>query len=74
MILLVASIILYMASILLFKRKEVAWLSVIVAVCSVGATILDQTLADNELILMIIPVIFVLLMSGLRVMGLMEKW
>lgn len=73
-ILLVASILLYLVTIILPKRMEIVWLAVIVSVCSMGGIILDNTVVDQELALLLIPNIFILLMSGLKAMGILEKW
>ena len=52
--LLIASIALYIVTILIPKRRELVWLTVFVSICSMGAILLDLTLRGEEVILLVI--------------------
>ena len=62
---------LYIISIIL-KRREMDWIATIVSVCGLCAMLIDESLTDNEMIILIPVFVFVLFMSALRVMGLAE--
>ena len=49
---------------LVVKRNPINWLAFFMSVCSIGQTITDVTLNETELVLLIIPTFYVLLMSG----------
>lgn len=49
---------------LIVKRNPINWLAFFMSVCSIGQTITDVTLNETELVLLIIPTFYVLLMSG----------
>lgn len=53
---------------LLYSRRiEIVWLTFFLSICSFGQTLNDTTLDSMEIALLIIPVFYVLLMSGLYV-------
>lgn len=53
---------------LLYSRRiEIVWLTFFLSICSFGQTLNDTTLDSMEVALLIIPVFYVLLMSGLYV-------
>ncbi len=62
---------LYILSLIL-KRREMDWIATIVSVCGLCAMLIDESLTDNEMIILIPVFVFVLFMSALRVMGLAE--
>lgn len=49
------------------KRTEVAWLTFFMAVCSFGQTISDVTLDSMEVVILMAPVFYIVLMSGIYV-------
>ena len=65
--LLAVTILLYIVNFYL-KRKEVDWLTLTVSVCAFCSILADVTVQDEQLILLIVPTVFVVFMSGLRVM------
>lgn len=50
------------------KRIEMVWLTFFMSVCSFGQTLSDTTLESMEVTILIVPMFYVLLMSGLYVM------
>lgn len=50
------------------KRIELVWLTFFMSVCSFGQTLSDITLESMEATILIVPMFYVLLMSGLYVM------
>lgn len=59
---------LYVLSLIL-RRNDLSWLSFFMSICSIGATLSDETLTTDDMVLCITPVFFVMLMSGLQAMG-----
>ena len=49
---------------LIVRKNPIYWLAFFVSVCSIGQTITDYSLTETELVLLIIPAFYVLLMSG----------
>lgn len=49
---------------LVVKKNPINWLAFFVSVCSIGQTVTDYSLTETELVLLIIPAFYVLLMSG----------
>lgn len=74
LILLVATIAIYVATIVLPKRKELYWLSLILSVCSIGGILIDETVVGDQFALMLVPCVFVFFMSILKVAGFTDKW
>lgn len=73
-ILMIATILLYVGTLLMPKVKEMTWLALIVSVCTMGAIILDPIVETEEFILVLIPDLFIFLMCGLKAMGILDKW
>lgn len=48
------------------RRVEVQWLGVFIAVCSIAISLVDETLQDDELTIMVIIPFFIMLMMGIR--------
>lgn len=74
LLLIVATVGLYIVTLFLSKRKELIWLNLFVAVCSLASLLIDETLKTDEMLLLMVPAIFVMLISSVKVMGLIEKW
>lgn len=71
-LMLIFAIGLYVVSLIL-KRNDISWLSFFMSICSIGATLSDETLTNEEITLTIMPVFFVMLMSGLTAMGIKNE-
>lgn len=67
-ILLCASLILFIARHLL-KKREISWLTLIVSVCGFCAVMIDSTIDDQTMVIAMMPVIFTSLLSALDIMG-----
>lgn len=67
-LMLIFAIGLYVLSLIL-RRNDLSWLSFFMSICSIGATLSDETLTTDDMVLCITPVFFVMLMSGLQAMG-----
>lgn len=74
LLLIIATVGLYIVTLFLSKRKELIWLNLFVAVCSLASLLIDETLKTDEMLLLMVPAIFVMLISSVKVMGLIEKW
>ena len=74
LLLIIATVGLYIVTLFLPKRKELIWLNLFVAVCSLASLLIDETLKTDEMLLLMVPAIFVMLISSVKVMGLIEKW
>ena len=46
------------------KKVEVQWLAMFLAVCSIAITLLDSTLSNDEMTVLIIIPFFTMLLSG----------
>lgn len=73
-LLIVATVGLYIMTLFLPKRKELIWLALLVSVCSIASLLIDESLKTDEMLLLMVPGIFVMLISSVKVMGLLEKW
>lgn len=52
-----------------FKNDNaVSWIAFFLSVCSIGQTITDTTVEGMEIVLLIVPMLYVFLMSGLSAM------
>lgn len=67
-LMLIFAIGLYVLSLVL-RRNDLSWLAFFMSICSIGATLSDETLTTDDMVLCITPVFFVMLMSGLQAMG-----
>lgn len=63
LVLLIVTIALFVIGVVT-KRNPINWLTFFVAICSIGQSLTDESLADVELILMIVPAFYIVLMSG----------
>ena len=49
---------------LIVRRNPINWLAFFLSICSIGQTITDEALTETELVILIIPAFYVMLMSG----------
>lgn len=71
-ILTVLSVVIYLTT-LYFDRTELNWFSVIVSVAGLCAILIDDSLTADQTAIMIIPVIFIILMSILKASGIADR-
>lgn len=64
------TLVLFLATIALFiigilaKRNPINWLAFFLSVCSICQALTDETLTETELVLLMVPAFYVMLMSG----------
>lgn len=63
---------LYVLSLIL-RRRDLSWLTFFMSICSIGATLTDDALTNDEMVMAILPVFFVMLMSGIQATGVVNK-
>lgn len=68
MLLFICAIGLFVLTYILRRDGAISWMALFVSVCSIGQTIIDTTLADMEIVLLVVPMFYVMLMSGLSAM------
>lgn len=51
------------------KRQEPNWMTFFLSICAMGAILLDETLSETETVVMILPLFYVMVMSGLSSWG-----
>lgn len=73
-ILMVGAVLCYAATLLLARRKEVQWIAVIVEVCAICAMLIDESIATEHLLLLMVPAFFIFAMTSLKVMNILERW
>ena len=71
-VLIIGAVALYIIS-LIIRKPELNWLALVVSVCSMGASILDQTLDPTQMMLLFIPDLFITFLVGLKVMGVVNN-
>lgn len=50
----------------LMRRREVCWLTFFVGVCAIGQVILDTSLTEMEMVIMLVIALYVMLISGVK--------
>lgn len=53
---------------ILKKDNAVAWIAFFMSICSMGQSITDTTLDEMEMVLLVVPMLYVMFMSGLSAM------
>ena len=51
------------------KRQEPNWMTFFVSICAMGAILMDDTMQEAETVVMILPLFYVMIMSGLSSWG-----
>lgn len=69
---LVMAIILYIISVI-YRRSDFNWFSFFISICSIGAVLIDTELDSQMVILSIVPMFYIMLMSGVRAFGLTKE-
>lgn len=59
---------LFVLMFILRKDTAISWMTMFVSVCSMGQTLTDGTLEDMQVVLLVIPAFYVMLVSGLATM------
>lgn len=72
--LMIAALLFYVATLVIARRKELQWIALIIDVCAMASLIMDDSIATEHLLLLIVPVFFALMMTGLKVMDLLDRW
>lgn len=67
-LLFVCSLGLFILTYVLRRDTAISWMALFVAVCSIGQTIMDKSLGDLEVVLLVVPTFYIMLMSGLSAM------
>lgn len=60
---------LFVLTYILRKDTAISWTALFISVCSIGQTIMDRSLSEMEIILLVIPTFYIMLMSGLSAMN-----
>ena len=68
MLLFICALGLFALMYVLKKDPSVSWIAFFVSICSIGQSITDTTLEDMEMVLLIVPMLYVFFMSGLSAM------
>lgn len=63
MLLFMLTVGLFVVSIIV-KKNPINWLTFFVSICSVCQSISDMTLDDTDMVILIVPTFYILLMSG----------
>ena len=53
----------------LVKKREINWMTFIIAVCGMSAVFIDDSLDTQTMVVSVMPLIFITLMSALDIMG-----
>lgn len=69
MLLFLCSLGLFILTYVLRKDTAVPWMALFVSVCSIGETLMDRSLGDMEIVLLVVPTFYIMLMSGLSAMN-----
>lgn len=68
-ILVIASIVIFVLRFFVKYRMELGWLTLIISVCAMCSLMTDTTLKTIDMVIALMPIIFVMLFAGLDVMG-----
>lgn len=71
-LMLIFAIGLYVLSLIL-KRTDLHWLTFFISICSIGTTLTDEVLTNDEVVMAVVPVFYVMLMSGVRATGIVKQ-
>lgn len=68
-------IVIYVAALVFYiltwfvKRQEANWMGFFMSIVAIAAIIMDKTLTENEIAILIIPMFYVMIMTGLGAWG-----
>ena len=51
------------------KRPEPNWMAFFMSICAMGAILMDDTMQETETVVMILPLFYAMVMSGLSSWG-----
>lgn len=66
LMLVICAIGLFIVSYVLKKDRAISWLTFFVSICSIGQTIMDDSLEELQTMMLIVPVFYVFMISGLN--------
>lgn len=73
------TIILFVAALAIYiltwfvKRQEPNWMAFFMSICAIGGILMDDTMTETETVVMILPLFFAMIMSGLNSWGGMRR-
>jgi hypothetical protein len=50
----------------ILRRREVCWLTFFTGVCAIGQVILDESLTEMEMVIMLVIALYIMFISGLK--------